>query len=68
VGAGKQGSGREAVCEYPYPTAVLLRRLAEEKEGWSGSATCGRSSSMACGGEARGARASRQEAAAAAWG
>jgi hypothetical protein len=45
--------------EHPYPTAVLLRRLAEGKERRIDGATCGRSSAMAGGGGARCARVSR---------
>jgi hypothetical protein len=54
--------------EHPYPTAGLLRWLAEGKKRRSGGATGGRSSAMAGGGGARCARFFGWKAAAAAWG
>jgi hypothetical protein len=57
-GLEKVGGRGKMVGEHPYPTTVLLGRLAEGKERRIGGATGGRSSAMAGGGGARCARVS----------
>jgi hypothetical protein len=60
---GKQGRGREAAGEYPYPTAVLLRHLVDSREQRRGELPKHGGNG---GGGSFGARVSRAEAAAAA--
>jgi hypothetical protein len=68
VSARRQDEEGKVAGEHPYPTAELLRWLAEGTKWQSGGATGGRSSAMACGGGARSARVFLGWEAAAAWG
>jgi hypothetical protein len=61
----KQERGKAAVCEYPYPTAVLLRWLVDGGEQRSGSAASSRSAAAKAAAESSGARVARAEATAA---